>query len=284
MRSLIAILSLTFAVVANANTLEEAQTLFANRGENVANAKKAADIYATLAAKASGVEKANLLLGEAEAIYYVGIKADAKKEKLSLHERGYEAAQKAENLLKASAATKTEIAISNYWFAANIGKWGEAKGVLASLGKWYSDMKPALEEIKDLDDTIQDYGVYRILGMGYLKVPGESNNEGLNYLVKAYTNTIRTVEVDGEELELSYHVNNVVFLLEGMVKEKKLKLADLEFCKIYDDISFLWEAAQEDESILETYNSKLVPESKVEFTNFFAEKDNKEYFDKNCTR
>lgn len=282
MKNLFTILSLAFTLSANANTVEEARALFAKRGESVSNAQQAADIYSKLASTATGTEKANLLLGEAEAIYYVGIKASSKNSKLALHERGYGVAEYANSLLKANNASNTELAISLYWYAANIGKWGEAKGILSSLKQWKQNMKPALLSLKDLDDSVQDYGVYRILGLGYIKVPGESNSDGLEFLAKAYSETLKTMNVDGEEIEISYHVNNTVFLLEGLRKTKKIEVAGIDYCDVYESAEILWEAAQEDDSVLEAYNPKLVPETKVEFTNFFAEKDNTEYFEDKC--
>lgn len=282
MKKLMTILFLAFALCSQASTVEEARALFAKRGEGVENAKKAADIYYSLASNASGLEKANLLIGAAEATYFVGIKTSAKKEKIAIHKRGYETSEEAKHLYEEGNASKRDQAISLYWFASNIGKWGEAIGILRSLEEWGKRMKPALEEILALDDTIQDYGVYRVLGLGYIKVPYESKAQGLEYLAKAYSETLSTIEVDGEELELSYHVNNTVFLLEGLIKGKQVSVGDLDFCDIFDSAQILWEAGKEDESIFERYNPNLVPETKEEFENFFTDEKNIEYFEEKC--
>lgn len=279
MKQILVGLSLLATSQSFAISIEEATTLFAERTnskDGVAKAIQAADMVRDLAKTAqTSEEKALLKLKEAEYIYFIGNRVDGKDKILDTFERGYDAADfAAKNLqgtLKAEAL---------YWYAANQGRWGETKGVLASLGRWKNEMKPALEDAFKLDKSVHFYGPLRIAGKAFLKVPGESDKDGLKYLTEAFDKTVKTIEVDGEEVSLSAQVNNTVFLLWAL--KKKNENTD-KFCEIYEAAEKVYEAGEEAYKALDELS---VPETEKELKDFFEGKGDFEgisdYKDENC--
>lgn len=262
-----------------ANSIEEANTLFqerTNSKEGVAKAIAAADMVRDLAKNAASVEeKALLKLKETEFVYFIGNRVEGKDKVLETFERGYEAADFAAKNLKASQKSE-----ALYWYAANQGRWGETKGVLASLGRWKSEMKPALEEAMSLDKTVHSYGPSRIAGKAFLKVPGESDKDGMKFLNEAYDKTLKTIEVDGEEVTISEQVNNTVFLLWAL---KKKDTDTDKFCEIYEAAQKIYDAGTE---AIKALDENSVPETEKELKDFFDGKGDFEgisdYKDENC--
>lgn len=272
------------ASTVSANTVEQAAELFASRSNDAAgveNAAKAADIYKTLAENASSKEeKARMKIKESEAIYFVGNRVGGKDNILSKFKRGYVAADFAAKTLAGA-----EKATALYWYAANQGRWGETNGVLSSLSRWNGEMKPALEKVVGMGQeaqAVEHFGPLRIFGKALLKVPSLSSKpkkQGLEYLKTAYYGTTTTLEVDGEEIEISSQVNNVIFYIWGLGKRKKTD----EFCELYDNAQILFDAGEE---ALMEYDPKSFPETQKEFTDFFEGKgeweDSVNYYDENC--
>lgn len=271
--------SLLIGASSFAISVEEATTLFqerTNSKEGVSKALAAADMVKELAKSAtSQEEKALLKLQESEYVYFIGNRVSGKDKILDTFERGYEAADFA---IKNLNGTKKSEAL--YWYAANQGRWGETKGVLASLGRWSSEMKPALEAAIALDKTVHSYGPLRIIGKANLKVPGESDKEGLKFLNEAFDKTLKTIEVDGEEVTLSEQVNNTVFLLWAL--KKKNSNTD-KFCEVYDAAQKVFEAGDE---AMKALDENSLPETQKEFEDFFSGKGDFEgisdYKDENC--
>jgi hypothetical protein len=275
-------LGMLLASTVSANTIEEATSLFASRANNEAglqNAIKAADMFKSLAASAATTEeKAMLKMKESEAIYFVGNRVSGKNNILAQFQRGYEAADFAAKNLKGS-----EKAEALYWYTANQGRWGETNGVLSSLSRWKGEMKPALDKVIAMGEeaqSVQHYGALRIYGKAQLKVPFASKKKGLAKLEKAYNSTLKTMEVDGEEIEISGQVNNVVFFLWGLAKEDKKTDT---FCEIFEAAEILFDGGTE---AFEAYDATQVPETEKELTDFFEGKGEYEtaidYADENC--
>ena len=264
-----------------AESVSEAQALFDSRTNDAAGiavATQAANMYASLAAKASSTaEKAQLKLKEAEAFYFLGNRVDGKKNILATFEKGYEAAKFAADNL-----TGSDKAEALYWYAANQGRWGETKGVLASLSRWRGEMKPALIEGMGIDETVQDYGLLRTRGKAYLKVPGESKDKGYNWIKKAYESTLVDVTVDGETFQTSTQVNNTLFFLFAITK-RGYDVEETGFCRIYDNSELLFDGGEE---AYKTISPKYWTDFEKELNDLFDAKgdfeDVVDYYDENC--
>ncbi len=285
MKKLITLLALISAPVM-AQTVQEANALFdarTNDEAGIEKARQAADIYKSLANEAASVAtKAELKLKEAEAVYFLGNRVEGKDTILKTFERGYEAARFAADNL--SGSDKAE---ALYWYAANQGRWGETRGILSALSRWRKEMKPALNEGISIDETVNDYGLFRTSGKAFLKVPGESKEEGYERIRTAYEQTLETVEIDGEEFETSRQPNNTLFLLYAVAK-RNMDVDETEFCDIYDTTEILNDAGKD--AFLQLQNA---PGSRSHWTDFEKELDDLfeargdfedvvDYYDENC--
>ncbi len=273
-------------VPAMAETVQQADALFSartNGDDGITKARKAADIYADLAEKANTItEKAELKMKETEAVYFLGNRVEGKKNILATFERGYKAARfAAENL---AGAQKAE---ALYWYAANQGRWGETKGILSALSRWRKEMKPALEEGIKLAEDVQDYGLFRTSGKAFLKVPGEDRAAGYERILKAYTNTLTTVEVDGEEIETSRQPNNTLFLLFAITK-RNMDVEETNFCEIYDNTEMINDAGKDAFMMLQQTEGARShwTDFEKEFDDLFNARGDFEdvvnYYDENC--
>ena len=262
-------------------TPDEARQLFEQRDQGREFSLKAADAYKTLATESRNeVEKAAFKINEAEALYFhIGLIPDDrsnKKEKLAKYERAYEAADSGASILASSPGTakkpeyKPELARAYYWYGANLGKWGETKGVLASLGRW-GDLKEHVQYAIDLDKTIEDYGPNRIFSRAFIKVPFESNDEALAYAREAYDNTLTTIS----GIELSRHTTTVLYYLYALENRRQTNT----FCEVFDN--FLDLSRLSDAELLQ-YNPKRLPETKADIKEFENDSDINEYYDDNC--
>ena len=264
-------------------TVEQAQSLFDKRLEDAKNAYKAAEICKDLAqSENDDLIKNNLLQKEAEYIYYYAGKQTSKNKKLKYYSRGFQAALNATKLIvdendpaKArSDELKDELASGYYWYAAHLGKWGETKGILASLGKWPTLKKYLLYIIK-LDKTVHNYGGNRILGRAYMKVPIESKTKGLALLKEAYENSISQELLEQEDISLSRTMTNNVFYLEALEARNQTD----DFCQLYDNIEMLNELSDEAKKIL---NPGSFPETLDGLDSIYSNDDLTEYAEENC--
>lgn len=266
--------ALSFSVMADETA---AQNLFAKRGENKENAKQAADLYSGLAqAETNSLKKAQLLTKEAEAIYYYGSKIEGKENKMVAHDRGQKTAMVAVGILGSAPgvakdpAFKTDLALGYYWYGTNLGKWGEANGVLASLGRW-PELRDNVKFIVALDETVEDYGVYRILGRGYMKVPFESTAEGLQVLKRAFDKT----KTDFASLSLSRNSTTVSYYLDILKKTSEIET----FCQVFTSFTKLSKMSDAD---LAKYNTNRLPETKSDLADFKANADLQKYAKEEC--
>lgn len=255
---------------------EEAGQLWTKRGEAAENALKAANMVRDLAESVQDTAaKADLKTREAEYIYYVGGRETSKEAKKKQHERGYNAAQVAVNLLAKDgsgktprvADQKTELARGHYFYAINLGKWGEANGVLSSLGRW-PELRDRLEIIESLDKTVEDFGANRVRARAYQKLPFGSKEDAEKLLAEATENTL------ADSYEISKNSTTAVYYLDILAKNKNAST----FCAVYKTLKEL--SVLSDEALAQ-YNEARLPETKTDLKNFVEnkefEEDVKEY-------
>lgn len=281
-----------------ANTIEEAKNLYSQRGldaQGLENAKKAAEMYKSVLANSTGlsdVQKADLLVKESEALYFVGLvqqRNGDEKAALETFWKGYEVGLSAVNMIGNNPGDKEApvnpkvagnekiLALSMYWELVNILRWGKIYGIFQALAKWKEIGKPRIEDILRLDFTTMGYGVHRSAGKALITLPGNQKIQGrdaVDFLKEAYEANENTV--DG--ITLSDNMATVTFYLEALREGKKPG----EFCPIYNNLTtFMTDV--DDETINQMFPN-LVPEAKFEFDDFMNEKKNAKYAEKNCSR
>lgn len=207
--------SMVSAVAFADDTATQAQQQFQQRdysGAGIGHAQQAADLYAQAAATATdnGV-KAKMLVGESEALFFVGNASADQATKLDRHQKGINVADQATKLLgladvasatdpqlqalkaKLSAADVATLAEALYFRGINLGNWGQLNGVVQSLSKW-PELRRGMESIETLGLVqIHNYGAYRILGRGYFKIPsllGGDMTKAEKYLSTAVSKTL----------------------------------------------------------------------------------------------
>jgi len=108
---------------------------------------------------------------ESRAYYWKGVHVASNDDKMTVHDLGVKAAEKAK-------AINADYAEAYYFAGINLGRWGEAKGVLASLsrkGELENYMNQALSHPTRDDQpgkSLDGNGADRVLGRLYFKLPG----------------------------------------------------------------------------------------------------------------
>ncbi len=279
LKSLLIASTLLGSLAASANTVEMAMDLYSKRGEDTQNAKKAADIYGKLAASETDMlTKGKLMIAQSEATYFLGTKATEKKDKQRIHSAGYETALKAVRLLREVPGEEaiTERSRALYFYGSNLGKWGETKFILKVLKIWKEDLKPRMMKLVTLDDSVEDYGVYRIIGRAFIKVPNESSSKGVGYLEKAFEAT----KVETEDFTVAKNSTTTRYLLWAYQEVEEVD----KFCELYDNYEAFTEADRADQDAV---NEDLIPETQEEIKAFKSAKDKeiekmKEYYEEEC--
>lgn len=100
----------------------------------------------------------------ARAAWWLGSVLTERKERLNVFERGMALGEKAVQLAPKSAEAR-------FWWAGNMGSYGDVKGVMKSLSL-LGPIRRELAAMNAIDDTYQSGGAYRILGIVDYKVPG----------------------------------------------------------------------------------------------------------------
>ncbi len=279
-----------------ANTIEEAKSLYANRGldaQGLENAKKAAEMYKSILASSSGlsvVEKAHLLINESEALYFVGLVQQRNGDEdsaLKTFWSGYEVGLSAVNMLGNNpgdkdapvspkvAGNEKVLALSMYWELVNVLRWGKIYGIFQALAKWKEIGKPRIEDILRLDPTTMVYGVHRSAGKALLTLPGNQKIQGrsaLDFLKEAYEANENTVG----DITLSNNMATVTFYMEALRDAKDAST----FCPIYTGAAEFM-ANADDETINQMFPN-LVPEAKFEYDDFMSEKKNVKFAEQKC--
>jgi hypothetical protein len=296
MRTLAILLALALSTSVFSNTKEEAATLYSKRGldtQGLENAKASAEMYKAVIAESqniSDVEKAQLLVKQSEALYFVGLVTQRNgddKGALKVFLEGYEAGLEAVNMLgdgpgdqKDPINAKVEgneplLAYSMYWELVNILRWGKIYGVLQAISKWKNIGEPRIIDILRLDPTTMNYGVNRSAGKALLTLPGNGKIQGktaLMFLEEAYKAGKNTVN----GVTLSDNMATVTFYLEALRDGKN----GPEFCAIYKPLETFM--AHADDDTLNEMFPDLVPEAKFEYGDFMNEKDNTKFAQKHC--
>ena len=157
-----------------ADSVEIAEELHSKRGEDVENARKAAEIYKNLATTEEDKEaKAELLLRYLGSLYYVGTQLTVKKEKLKLFKGGAALTETIATLVTESETPDEELlSWALYWRGVYLSRFGQTKGVLKSLGL-APDIKSSMKRIIEMGyEDISYYGAHRVLGRVLHKIPG----------------------------------------------------------------------------------------------------------------
>lgn len=289
MKKIICASLLLAATLTHAQTLDEANELFSMRGEDTQNAQAAADMYAQLASNVrSEQSKGQLLTRQSLALYWVAGRQPKEDDRERIHEQAYKIADQAIILLNTEgdrfgstpanndAQGKYDLAEAHYASAINMGKWAEARGVLASLGQW-GNMKKHLDAVIANDDSVADYGAYRTRGRAWLKLPfthGGSKNKSLKDLRLAYKKTFN------EEFATSSNSTTTLYYLDTLVAKK---IDGDEFCDAYYG---LLDAADYDMEELQELSPEFAPEFKIDLQKFEDgedfEEDIHEWADSNC--
>jgi tetratricopeptide (TPR) repeat protein len=159
--------------------VDDPDTLYKDR-ENLASAKKAADIWAQrLAANAKDFESAYKL---AQARYWLGTNGLPEPERKGALEQGIAAA-------RAAIALNAARPEGHFWLAANMGALAESFGLRQGI-KYRGQIKDALLMTLKLNPAFLDGSADRALGRWYFKVPGlfgGSNKQSELHLRKSLT-------------------------------------------------------------------------------------------------
>lgn len=283
LKPLIVSISLLGSLYASANTVEVAVDLFSKRGEDANNAKKAASIYEALAAgEVNTVTKAELLVSQSEALYFLGTRQKSDSDKIKVHEKGELAGLKASEILKDDESNNSLRARALYFYGSNIGKRGLAEGGTEPLKLFKKVLKPKMGELINLDETVEEYGVYRILGLAYVKVPGllgGDKEKGLDMIRKGFDATL----VETDDYSVSSNSTTTRYMLYALMKNKKFKT---QFCNLADEF---YAFAESERKVQDAHNPKLIPETQDEVEQFLDPKEDTdqeeivEYYDKKCS-
>ncbi len=116
----------------------------------------------------------------ARALYWIGTHTKSKEEKMKIYEAGIRYCQEA-------AKSDDNCVPCHFWLGVSYGKFGEAKGILQSLGL-VPHLKSAMEKVVKLDESYAHGGAHRVLGRLYNKLPGfkgGDNEKAIKHLNKA---------------------------------------------------------------------------------------------------
>lgn len=116
----------------------------------------------------------------ARILYWIGIHTKSKDEKMKIYEAGIRYCQEA-------VKTDDNCVPCHFWLGVSYGKFGEAKGILQSLGL-VPHLKKAMEKVVKLDENHAHGGAHRVLGRLYNKLPGikgGDNEKAVKHLNKA---------------------------------------------------------------------------------------------------
>jgi len=152
------------------------------------------------------------------AICYVGTMLMSKNKKIDQFIEGIIVSEKAMAILAKPTAQeeKRELAMAKYRLGVNLGKWAEARGIAASLGKWKPMKRIMKSIIADGFASLEDFGANRFLGRAYYKLPAPlgSKKKSLESLGEAYKKTIDAGQ------NVSRQGLNVLFLAETFISMK----------------------------------------------------------------
>lgn len=145
---------------------------------NAAKAQEALQNLEKVLAVDAGNVEARWKLGRI--LYWIGCHEKSSSKQAEIFEKGIRYCQEA---IKADA----KCVPCHFWLGVSYGKFGEAKGVMQSLGL-VPHMQEALKKVKSLDEKYEWGGADRVLGRLFFKLPsikGGDNNKAIEHLRKA---------------------------------------------------------------------------------------------------
>ena len=156
------VMAATFAAAQDIQVLiAQGDELYVNR-EDPAVAKQALDKY--LEALKIDPDSYEALWRAGKVIFSIGMAARTDEEKKKIFNDGVTYCKKA-------VAVNPNRVEGHFWMGVNLGKYGEARGVLKSLFL-KNDIIREMNEVVKLDEAYEGAGAYRVLGRVYYKVPG----------------------------------------------------------------------------------------------------------------
>ena len=168
--------------------LAEAKLQYAKRFDMAALDASHHSLALALEAVASPDLKFEVLVFDSRVLYAKGSKTVGDKNKIVVYAQALNQAAEAK-------AVNPNLAEAYFWYAANLGRWAEANGILASL-KRKKELIENTEAVYDREtqdakpgEDYEDRGADRILGRLYFKLPGfagGSQEKALRYLSVAY--------------------------------------------------------------------------------------------------
>jgi len=165
--------------------LAEATQLFSLRGEN-ANYDRVIELTGRAEALAGSNRelKYDILTLASRAYYFKGGKTTSDSAKEAIYNTGMQKADAAKRLF-------ANLADAHYYYAINLGRWGEARGITTSLGR-RRELFRSCEDAKRFPtragtpgEAIDGFGPDRTLGRVYFKLPAlfdGSNERSMQHL------------------------------------------------------------------------------------------------------
>ena len=209
-----------FSFSAFADDSEAAKALYDNRGGDVSDALRAADMYGGLADTASGMERLRFLVEEARARYYYGDNNATltNEEKRNTHNQGLERVQ----LIRASFQDrdidgltdeeKEVFALGEYFYAVHLARWAQTydpSEVLDKIGDLQNALVFIIYRLKKSE--VMYFGANRVLGRLALRNPnGVDYGQSLRY-------TGRARELTSNGAGVSVYGRNTLYYAESLL-------------------------------------------------------------------
>jgi hypothetical protein len=194
--------------------LVQAQKSYSLRDYNatgVQRAQDAAELYGKISEQAADPKlKAQYLINEATALYFVGNASNSRSIKIEKHEMGMRVADEALRLLGVTDTNQVSeldleklkslpadvlklVGDALYERGTHLGQWGMANGKLQSLNRW-PELRDTMQLIINLGlKDSHEFGAFRTLGRGYYEIPGllgGDNKKAEKYLSSAVAGTL----------------------------------------------------------------------------------------------
>ncbi len=202
--------------------LKKADKSYAKRAQK-GMAEKAREAYEKVLAVDPENIEARWKLGRV--LYWQGTHVSGKEKQMEIFETGIRYCQEA-------VSKKDDCVACHFWLGVSYGKFGEAKGILQSLGL-VPHIQNAMEKVVKLNEKIAYGGAHRVLGRLYNKLPamkGGDNDKAIKHLNKA-------IEIGPNDL-MNYRFLAEVQLAMGNKEEAKKTLQtiiDFPEDKLYKD-------------------------------------------------
>ncbi|MFQ5898137.1 MAG: tetratricopeptide repeat protein [Candidatus Methylomirabilia bacterium] len=193
--------------------IEEAKALISNYHEDLARIDRARDLMEE-ALKTDSQVQGMILLSR---IYFIwgDVRAETDEEKLEAYRRGRQLGKRAVELAPKDPS-------AHLWYAINIGRWGQAKGVLRSLFL----LPTVRKELKTIFELAPDLpGAHALAGNVDFEVPRLFGG-GLD----------KAEEHFQKGLEIDPHFNGMrVGLARVLIKKKKYEEARKQLQRVLDE-------------------------------------------------